>query len=149
MSMGINPNTITSANAVLTLRCKGIYDDWIQIEGAQTDAFLSFADVVLAQTELGVDGKLSMGFTPHKTTSTVSLAANSRSIMVFENIYKFFLKNMEVTQVDLRAYYPSVKRSQTISGTLTGKAGGTGIATLLNGHTYILEGISGGIEETN
>ncbi|WMC00430.1 hypothetical protein [Acinetobacter phage Ab69] len=57
-----------------------------------------------------------MGFIPHKTNSTISLAANSKSIMVFENIYKNFVKMMDVLPIELRAYYPSVKRSQTIEG---------------------------------
>lgn len=149
MSMGLNPNTITSANTVISLRCKGVFDDWVRAEGAQADAFLSFGDVTLAQTVLGVDGKLSLGFTPHKTTSTISLAPNSASVMVFETIYNDFLRNMEARVVELRAYYPSVKRSQTITGTLVTKSGGTGVASVLNGHTYVLEGISGGIEEVN
>lgn len=149
MSMGINPNTITSANSILQLRCAGIFDTWVTIEGAQSDAFLSLGDVTTAQTEIGVDGKLSFGWIPHKTTATVSLMANSSSVQVFETIYNDFLNNKEARLVELRTTYPSVKRAQSISGTLTTKSGGTGIAQLLTGHTYVLEGISGGIEETN
>ncbi|WFD61218.1 virion structural protein [Acinetobacter phage XC1] len=149
MPMGLNPNTITSANTVISMRCAGIYDDWITLEGAQTDAFLSFEDVTFAQTEVGVDGKLSMGFIPHKTNSTISLAANSKSVMVFENIYKNFVKMMDVLPIELRAYYPSVKRSQTIKGCFVGKAGGTGVGALLAGSTYRIEGISEGLIEVN
>ncbi len=149
MSMGLNPNTITSANTVVSVRCAGVYDNWVNAEGAQSDVFASFSDVTFAQTEVGVDGKLSIGWIPHKTSATISLAANSRSISVFETIYNDFLNNREVRVVELQVYYPSVKRKQTIKGTLVGKSGGTGIATVLTGHTYIIEGISGGIEEVN
>lgn len=149
MSMGLNPNTITSANTVISLRADGIFPDWIKTEGAQTDAFLSFDEVTFAQTEIGVDGKLSIGFVPHKTSATISLAANSKSINDFEEIYNYFCSNMEVGIVELQAYYPSVKRSQIITGTLVRKSGGTGVGQLLTGHTYVLEGISGRIESVN
>ena len=149
MSMGLNPNTITAANSVLSIRCVGIFDTWVQIEGAQSDAFLSLADVTFAQTEVGVDGKLSIGWVPHKTSATISLAANSSSVAIFEQIYNDFLNNKEVRVVELQQYYPSVKRRQNVKGTLVTKSGGTGIATVLQGHTYMLEGISGGIEEVN
>lgn len=149
MSMGLNPNTNTSANSVLLLRCAGVFDNWLQLEGAQSDAFLSLADVTFAQTEVGVDGKLSIGWVAHKTSATISLAPNSRSISIFEQIYNDFLKNKEVRVVELQQTYPSVKRRQTVQGTLVTKSGGTGIGTVLQGHTYVLEGISGGIEEIN
>ncbi|CCH57749.1 virion structural protein [Acinetobacter phage AP22] len=80
MPMGYNPNTITAANSIVQFRCAGLYDDWITIEGAQSDAFVTFSDVTLAQTRVGVDGKQSMGFIPHETPITVSLEANSRSV---------------------------------------------------------------------
>lgn len=149
MAMGHNPNTLTSANTVLSLICEGLYEDWITLKGAQTDAFLSFGDVTLAQTEQGVDGLLSIGWKPSKTTATISLMANSESVMVFENIANFFNNRQEVSKIKLRAYYPSVKRTQVLSGTLVTKSGGTGVATMLNGHTYILEGISEGVQEVN
>ena len=149
MAMGINPNTITSANAIVQVRCAGIFDTWVNAEGAQSDAFLSFGDVTTAQTEIGIDGKLSFGWIPHKTTGTISLMANSPSIKVFETIYNDFLNNREVRLVELRVTYPSVKRMQSLSGTIITKSGGTGLGQLLTGHTYVLEGISSGIEETN
>jgi hypothetical protein len=149
MAMGLNPNTITAANSVLSLRCAGVFDDWIKITGAQSDAFASLDEVTTAQTQIGVDGKLSIGWVPHTTTATISLAANSQSISTFETIYNDFMNNMEVRVVELQLYYPSVKRKQTITGTLVRKSGGTGIGQLLTGHTYALEGISGGIEEVN
>lgn len=149
MAMGFNPNTITSANTVISIRAKGIIDDWVKLEGAQTDAFMSLADVTFGVSEVGVDGFLYIGWIPHTTSATLSLAPNSRSIDVLELIYNTFLKNRDVSQVELQAYYPSVKRRQVIKGTLTVKSGGTGVASVLNGHTYTLVGLSDGIEKVN
>ncbi|AMD43179.1 virion structural protein [Acinetobacter phage WCHABP12] len=149
MAMGLNPNTITAANSIVQFRCAGLYDDWITIEGAQSDAFVTFSDVTLAQTRVGVDGKQSMGFIPHETPITVSLEANSRSVPVLETVYNDFIQNMEVRRCEFQISYPSVKRKQTLTGTMVTKSGGTGIAQLLNGHTYNFNMMSSGIEETN
>jgi len=149
MAMGHNPNTITAANSVILFRCAGIYDNWIQLEGAQSDAFLSLADVTLAQSRIGVDGKQSFGFIPHETPVTVSLEANSKSIMVMENVYNDHIKNMESRLCEIQVSYPSVKRRQNFSGPMIVKSGGTGIAQLLAGHTYQFNFVSDGIEETN
>lgn len=149
MPMGYNPNTITAANSIVKFRCAGLYDDWINIEGAQSDAFVTFSDVTLAQTRVGADGKQAIGFIPHETTITVSLEANSRSVPVLETVYNDFIQNMEVRRCEFQISYPSVKRKQTLTGTMVTKSGGTGIAQLLNGHTYSFNMMSDGIEETN
>lgn len=149
MPMGHNPNTITAANSVVLFRCKGIYDDWVRLEGAQSDAFVSFSDVTMGQTRMGVDGKQSIGFIPHETPTTVSLEANSPSISILENVYNDFISNMEVRSCEFQVSYPSVKRKQTLKGGMTTKSGGTGIAQLLTGHTYNFNLLSDGIEEIN
>lgn len=149
MAMGHNPNTITSANSVVLFRCKGIYDSWVQLEGAQSDAFVTFSDVTMGQTRVGVDGKQSAGFIPHETPTTVSLEANSKSISIMENVYSDFINNMETRLCEFQVSYPSVKRVQNLSGFMVTKSGGTGIAQLLNGSTYNFNLMSKGIEETN
>lgn len=146
MTMGHNPNTITSANSVILFRCKGIYDNWVKIEGGQADSFLSFSDVTFAETQMGVDGKQSIGFTPHETPVTLSLAPNSASVPVLENVYNDFVANMEVRYCEFQVTYPSVKRKQTLKGTIVSKNGGTSINKLLDGHTYNFSMVSQGIE---
>ena len=71
MGMGHNPNTITAANTVIQFQCEGIYDDWIRLKGAQSDSFLSMADITMAQTKLGIDGYQSMGWIPHEVPLTL------------------------------------------------------------------------------
>lgn len=149
MAMGHNPNTITAANSVVLFRCKGLYDSWIQLEGAQSDAFVTFADVTMAQTRMGVDGKQAAGWIPHETPTTVSLEANSRSISVMDNVRNDQNQNMEVRLCEFQVSYPSVKRVQNLSGYMVTGSGGTGIAQLLNGSTYVFNLLSKGIEETN
>lgn len=149
MAMGHNPNTITAANTVISFRCKGVYDAFVKMTGAQSDQFLSMADVTTAQTRLGVDGKQSMGWIPHEVPVTLSLEANSPSIMVMENVQNDFMRNQEVRLCEIMVEYPSVHRRQVFSGTMVTKSGGTGVSQLLTGHTYVFNMISDGIEEIN
>lgn len=149
MAMGHNPNTITAANTVILFRCIGVYDSWVQITGAQSDQFLSMSDVTVAQTRMGVDGKQSIGYTPHETPLTLSLEANSPSLMVFETVQNTFNKNMETAFCEIQVQYPSVKRRQTFKGAMVTKQGGTGISQLLVGGTFNFNMVSGGIEEIN
>lgn len=149
MSMGHNPNTITAANTVIQFQCEGIYDDWIRLTGAQSDSFLAMADITMAQTRLGVDGQQSMGWIPHEVPLTLSLEANSPSRMVMENVQNDFTQNSEVRLCKIQVSYPSIKQRQVFSGTMVSKSGGTGIAQLLNGSTYVFNMISDGVEEIN
>lgn len=149
MAMGHNPNTITAANTVISFKCDGIYDSFVRLTGAQSDAFLSVADATVAQTRLGVDGQQSAGWLPHETPITVSLEANSPSIMVMENVQNDAIQNSEVRLCTISVDYPSVKRRQVFSGYMVTKSGGTGVAQLLTGSTYVFNMISNGVEETN
>ena len=149
MAMGHNPNTITAANTIIQFRCEGLYDDWIRLTGAQSDSFLTMADITMAQTRLGVDGQQSMGWIPHEVPLTLSLEANSPSRMVMENVQNDFTRNSEVRLCKIQVYYPSIKQRQVFSGTMVTKSGGTGVAQLLNGSTYVFNMISDGVEEVN
>lgn len=149
MAMGHNPNTITAANTVISFICEGIYDDWLRLTGAQSDSFLTMADITMAQTRLGVDGQQSMGWIPHEVPLTLSLEANSPSRMVMENVQNDFTRNSEVRLCKIQVYYPSIKQRQVFSGTMVTKSGGTGVAQLLNGSTYVFNMISDGVEEVN
>ena len=149
MGMGHNPNTITAAKTVIQFQCEGIYEDWIRLKGAQSDSFLSMADITMAQTKLGIDGYQSMGWIPHEVPLTLSLEANSPSRMVMENVQNDFTQNSEVRLCKIQVSYPSIKQRQVFSGTMVTKSGGTGVAQLLNGSTYVFNMISDGVEEIN
>lgn len=144
--MGHNPNTITSANSIILFRCIGVYDNWVKLEGYEVDNAASFTDVTLAETQMGVDGKQSIGFVPHETPVTLNFAANSASVDVMENVYNDFIQNMEVRYCEIQITYPSVNRRQNLKGTMVTKNGGTSIARLLQGHTYTFNQVSNGIE---
>jgi hypothetical protein len=80
---------ITSANAVLTIspRAAGVIGiGAFTVEGfASDDAFMS-ESVDSAEAIMGVDGKMSVGYTPYIVKQTITLQADSPSATLFETI---------------------------------------------------------------
>lgn len=149
MPMGHNPRTITSANAVLMLRCKGVYDNFIKLQGFQADNAWGFGDATIGESRMGVDGKQSIGYTPHEVEWTLHLEANSPSIEIMENIRKDFNANMEARLIDIVVEVASVKKRYKASGALTGLSGGISGQKLLAGNQYKFKLVLDGAEEIN
>ncbi len=78
--------TITSANSVITLVVPGLFPAPVQLSGYAVDkAFLTEA-ADSAETQMGVDGKMSAGYTPTTRKVTISLQADSPSRDIFSAI---------------------------------------------------------------
>jgi hypothetical protein len=75
--------TLTSANSVLTLVIAGLYPVPQQIQGFATDRSFATQAVQRAEVMMGVDGKMSAGFTPNPVAQTITLQADSQSKDVF------------------------------------------------------------------
>ena len=149
MPMGHNPLTITSANAVLKIRCKGVYDNFVPLQGFQADNAWAFGDASIGETRMGVDGKQSIGYTPHETPWMLYLEANSPSIEIMENIRKDFNSNMEARYIDIIVEIPSIKKRYTGTGGLTTLTGGASGKKLLDGTTYNFNLVCDGAEGIN
>lgn len=76
--------SITSANSALFLSIPGLFTVPTQIQGFAADAAFAFEDVKPGEFRMGVDGKLSGGFTPYPNDLTISLMADSPSGFFFE-----------------------------------------------------------------
>ncbi|PIT58372.1 hypothetical protein BHC49_01685 [Snodgrassella alvi] len=147
--MGHNPLTITAANAVLMLRCKGVYDNFITMQGFQADNAWNFGDANLSEARIGVDGKQSMGYTPHQIEWILHLEANSKSIAILENIRKDFNTNMETRPIDIVVEIPSIKTRYSATGALISQSGGTSGQKLLVGSQYKFNLVLNGGEDIN
>lgn len=147
MPMGHNPKTITSANAVLMLRCEGVYDDYIRIQGFQADNAWEFGEANIGETRMGVDGKQSIGYTPHETPWTLYLEANSVSTQVMENIRKDFNSNMETRFIEIIVEMPSIGKRYQGKGGMTTMTGGASGKKMLDGTSYNFNMVFEGAEE--
>lgn len=74
---------LTSANSVLILSVDGLYNS-IAIQGYSVDDAFATDDVKPTEVLMGVDGKLSAGYTPYPVPLHVMLQADSASIPVFD-----------------------------------------------------------------
>ena len=76
--------TLTSANSVLMLGVDGLFNVPVQIEGYAADDAFTIGDVDMAETVMGVDGKLSAGWIPAIKTLEIMLQADSASNDFFD-----------------------------------------------------------------
>lgn len=147
MTMGHNPKTITSANAVMMLRCEGVYDNWVRIQGFQADNAWELGEVNIGETRMGVDGKQSIGYTPHETPWSIHLEANSPSVQIMENIRKKFNSDMEVAFIEVIIEMPSIAKKYYGKGGMTSMTGGASGKKLLDGTTYNFNMVTEGADE--
>lgn len=78
--------TLTTANSSLMLQVDGLYPVPQKIEGYSTDDAFSSDEVTPAEVQMGVDGKLSAGYTPYPVPLKITLQADSPSMQIFDNL---------------------------------------------------------------
>lgn len=77
-------STITSANSKFVINIPDVFPTPQEVQGyAADDAFTQSAFDV-TETRMGVDGRLSGGYTPNAKPFTVMLQADSPSIAIFD-----------------------------------------------------------------
>jgi hypothetical protein len=75
--------TITSANSVFTLVIPGLFPAPVQLRGYAVDKAFAVESVDLAEVQMGVDGRMTAGYVPNATKTTISLQADSPSRDIF------------------------------------------------------------------
>jgi hypothetical protein len=78
--------TITSANSVFTISVPGLFPVPQQLKGYSAERAWNTDNVDLAETQMGVDGRLTAGYTPNPVKQTISLQADSPSKKIFTAI---------------------------------------------------------------
>lgn len=107
--------SITSANSGFILTATSVFPAPQVLEGyAADDAFMANA-VDLAEIVMGVDGKMSAGYTPNPTEFTIALMPDSKSIAVFDAIIAATKATRDVIFLDGVITLPSVGKSYTLS----------------------------------
>ena len=76
--------TVTAANIVLTINVPEVLATPINIQQYGTDEAVECDPVDIAETMMGVDGKMSAGLLPAITPMKITLQADSDSISLFE-----------------------------------------------------------------
>ncbi len=90
--------SITSANSVFTLVVASLFPVPVQMQGYSSDrAFITDA-LDLAEVHMGVDGRMTAGYTPNPTRQTITLQADSPS-------RDFFTSLIQATKTAREVYY--------------------------------------------
>jgi hypothetical protein len=76
---------LTNANSVIMLAIAGLYDSPQQLQGYAADDVFSAEQIDMAETQMGVDGKLSAGFIFVPQPWSITLQADSDSNDIFDN----------------------------------------------------------------
>ena len=112
--------TITAANSVFLLAIGGIFPVPQQLQGYAADAAFAFDAIEPAETVMGVDGKMSAGFTPYMTPQTVSIMPDSPSLSIFEAWLAAMQTSREVFFGNATIILPAIGRKYTLTrGVLT------------------------------
>jgi hypothetical protein len=78
--------TITAANSVFMLQVNNLYNIPVQMQGYAADDAFASEDVEFMEKYMGVDGRLSVGFTPYIIPLDFNLQADSASNAIMDAI---------------------------------------------------------------
>lgn len=112
--------TLTSANSIVTITATTLFPIPQQLQGYAVDKAWSSDSLVLSETKMGVDGKLSAGYTPNPTKVTFSLQADSASRDIFKAITQATKTSREIFFISASISLPATGENFTLNrGVLT------------------------------
>ncbi len=106
--------SITSANSVFTLVVAGLFPSPVQLRGYATDKAFATEAVDLAETQMGVDGRMTAGFVFSPTPQTITLQADSPSKDFFKILAQAMKTAREVYYISGSIALPSTGESFTL-----------------------------------
>lgn len=116
----MSDTTITSANSVFTIVIPGLFPAPVQLQGYASDKAFTTEAIDLAEVQMGVDGRMTAGFTPNPTKQTVTLQADSPSKDIFTALIQAMKTAREVFYISGSIALPSTGESFTLTrGILT------------------------------
>lgn len=107
--------TITSANSVFTIVVPGLFPAPVQLRGYAVDKAFATEAIDLAEVQMGVDGRMTAGYTPNPTKMTVSLQADSPSKDIFMAMIQTTKTAREIFYVSGEITLPSTGEKFTLT----------------------------------
>lgn len=112
--------TITSANSVYTLIVPGLFPVPVQLQGYSSDRAFTTDAVDLAEVNMGVDGRMTAGYTPNPVKQTITLQADSPSKDIFTALIQAMKTAREIYYIQGTIALPSTGESFVMTrGVLT------------------------------
>lgn len=114
------PRTITSANSSFVLNIPDVFPIPLAVQGYAADDAFSVEAFDVAEAMMGVDGKMSAGYTPNVKKLTVVLQADSPSLETFDAWVGAMEQAREVFLADVTITIPSINKTYNMRrGALT------------------------------
>ena len=111
--------TITSANSVLILTAS-LFPAPQKIQGFASDKAFAIDTPDIVETQMGVDGRMTAGFTPASVKQTISLQADSPSVSFFTTLTQAMKTTREVIYLSGTLSLPSTGENFVLTrGVLT------------------------------
>jgi hypothetical protein len=134
------PSTITSANSVVTLTCPGVYNQPVQLQGYSAEKAWNTDMLDLAETQIGVDGRMTAGYIFKTVKQTFSLQADSPSIQIFQTIWQAMASIRDVYWLNGTIDLPATGQSYVMTrGILTAVKSITDAAKVLQAMEFVVE----------
>lgn len=111
----MDETTITSANSVFTIVVPGLFPAPVQLRGYAVDKAFATEAFDLAEVQMGVDGRMTAGYTPNPTKMTVSLQADSPSKELFMAMIQTTKTTREVFYISGSIALPATGESFTLT----------------------------------
>lgn len=130
-------STITAANSVFLLAVGGIFPVSQQLQGYAADAAFAFDSIEPAETVMGVDGRMSAGYTPYVTVQTISIMPDSPSLSIFETWLAANQTAREVFFANATIVLPAIGRKYALTrGVLTAAKAAPDVKKVLQAIEY-------------
>lgn len=99
--------TLTSANSSFVISATQVYPAPQPLQGYAADDAFTLDALDLAETVMGVDGKLSAGYTPNPTNVNITIQADSPSVETFDLLISAMKTTREIVWIDAVVQLPS------------------------------------------
>lgn len=112
--------TVTSANSVFTLTATSLFPVPQQLQGYSADRAFTAEAITLGEVNMGVDGRMTAGFTPNPVVMSITLQADSPSRSIFMAIIEGTKTAREIFWLSAEIALPSTGEKFTcVRGILT------------------------------
>lgn len=106
---------ITSANASAVMTIEELYPNGLKLERFSTDAAIVADSQQVAETRMGVDGRMAAGVTPNIYPVTITLEDNSPTATAFTTLYEAMSANKQLYVCNLTIKIPSIGKTYQFS----------------------------------
>ena len=113
--MAANNRNITSANATGVIIVEDIFPSGITLDTFATDAALALDEETIAETRMGVDGKMVAGYVPSIKVLTLTLEPVSNAAKALDVVSATSRLNMNVYFCSLTFSVPALKQVWTFN----------------------------------